>query len=358
MTPNAYDVAQRLSGSRRVSVSSGWYRLRGICHGGESLPGSLAIRDFRDGGIAVKCWKNCDRKRIIDALERSTGWKLGGQQQAGREKNPPPVMKSPPSIDRVRQARHLNLWTMRKRVPVDPSHPARLWAGARSLYWSQIPWPDSVQWLDSSLIHPLHEGAGAILAAFAPPQAWLTAWPNLPKPSAVELISVDDRGEPALDRPKTDGGRSKRTYGSRTGALCLLGEPRPKVAAGLVLAEGIADALSLAARETDTVAALGGTSGMLTGELDSYFEGFQRIKVVADSDKAGIAAARAIRRRLGTERLRAVTIGNADDPADAAAIEGISEIEDLEPIREFAADLRNEGLPSWEAARQAIQLVK
>ena len=357
MTPNAYDVAQRLSGSRRVSISGGWYRLRGICHGGESLPGSLAIRDFRDGGIAVKCWKNCDRKRIMDALERSTGWKLGGQQN-GREHIPPPVVKSPHRNEQVRQAHHIRLWMKRKRVPLDPSHPARLWAAARSLYWSQIPWPDSIQWLDSSLVHPLHEGAGAILAAFAPPQAWLIAWPNLPRPCAVELISVDENGKPAMDRPKTSGGRSKRTYGTRSGALCLLGEPRPEVAAGLVLAEGIADALSIAARETDTVAALGGTSGMVTGELDGYFEGFRRIKVVADSDKAGMAAARAIRRRLGTERVRAVTIVNADDPADAAAIEGIPNIDDLEPVREFAADLKDEGLPGWEAARQAIQLVK
>lgn len=97
---------------------------------------------------------------------------------------------------------------------------------------------------------------------------------------------------------------------------------------------------------------------MVTGELDGYFEGFRRIKVVADSDKAGMAAARAIRRRLGTERVRAVTIVNADDPADAAAIEGIPNIDDLEPVREFAADLKDEGLPGWEAARQAIQLVK
>jgi hypothetical protein len=174
----------------------------------------------------------------------------------------------------------------------------------------------------------------------------------------VELISVDGNGAPAFDRPESKGGRSKRTYGIRTGALCLLGEPRPEVAAGVVLAEGIADALSLAARETDTVAALGGTSGMVTGELDSYIQGFHRIKVVADSDKAGIAAARAIRRRLGSQRVRAVIIGNAADAADAAAIEGIPDIEDLGAVREFAADLKGEGLPGWEAARQAIQLVK
>ena len=357
MNPRAYDVAQRLSTGRRVSVSNGWYRLRGVCHEGESLPGSLAIRDFSDGGIAVKCWKNCDRQRIMDALERTTGWKLGGPIDSGRENAPSSVRLAPPS-KRVQRANHLRLWALRKRVPVDPSHPARQWAAARSLYWAQIPWPDSVQWLDASQIHPQHEGAGAVVAAFASPQAWLLAWPLLPQPSAVELISIDQVGAPALDRPEGRGGRSKRTFGARTGALCVMGEPRPEFSVGLILAEGIADALSLAARETDTVAAVGGTSGMATGDLDGYVGRFDRVKIVADSDKAGISAARAIRRRLGPKRVKAVTINGADDPADAAANEGIPDVEDLEPVREFTADLRGEGIPTWEAARQAIQLVK
>ena len=346
MNPRAYDVAQRLSTGRRVSVSNGWYRLRGVCHGGESLPGSLAIRDFSDGGIAVKCWKNCDRQRIMDALERTTGWKLGGPIDSGRENAPSSVRLAPPS-KRVQRANHLRLWALRKRVPA-----------ARSLYWAQIPWPDSVQWLDASQIHPQHEGAGAVVAAFASPQAWLLAWPLLPQPSAVELISIDQVGAPALDRPEGRGGRSKRTFGARTGALCVMGEPRPEFSVGLILAEGIADALSLAARETDTVAAVGGTSGMATGDLDGYVGRFDRVKIVADSDKAGISAARAIRRRLGPKRVKAVTINGADDPADAAANEGIPDVEDLEPVREFTADLRGEGIPTWEAARQAIQLVK
>ena len=97
---------------------------------------------------------------------------------------------------------------------------------------------------------------------------------------------------------------------------------------------------------------------MATGDLDGYIEAFHRIKVVADSDNAGIAAARAIRRRLGAEKVRAVTINGAEDPADAAADQGIPNIDDLEPVRDFAADLKHEGLPAWEAARQAIQLVK
>ena len=201
-----------LSSGRRVSISSGWYRLRGVCHGGESLPGSLAIRDFAGGGIAVKCWKNCDRQRIMDALERATGWKLGGQRDIGRENAPAPV-QSVPRSNRVQRANHLRLWALRRRVPVDPSHPARQWAAARSLYWAQIPWPDSVQWVDASQIHPQHEGAGAVIAAFAPPKAWLWAWPLLPEPSAVELINIDRDGAPALDRPEGSG--SKRPHNCR-----------------------------------------------------------------------------------------------------------------------------------------------
>ena len=353
MIPRAYDIAERLSGGRRVTASNGWYPTRGICHGGDSLPGSLRIKDYPDGqGIAVKCWKHCTREAILLELERATGWSL----KSGRYE--PPDVKPQPTRQKqkTRSKYHLDLWSRRRRVPIDDSHPARLWAANRSLYWSQIPWPDSVQWISAArLNNRKHQGSGAIIAAFAPVQSWMNTWPKIPAPSAVELIHIDDKGQPAMDRPESEGGRAKRTYGVRTGALCMMGDPRPEFSTGLVLTEGVADALALAARDTLTAASVGGTSGMVEGDLDEYVMSFQAVKVVADSDTDGIAAARAVRRRLGRDRIRAVTIDGADDPADAASNIGLCVIEDLEPIREFASDLKREGLPGWEAARLAIQ---
>lgn len=352
MIPKAYDVAERLGSGRRISVSNGWYRVRGICHDGESLPGSLAIRDFPDRqGIAVKCWKGCTRENIIVALERATGWSLNSGKNEPADLTPQPIQRR----QRPQRKYHLDLWSLRSRIPIDDLHPARRWAANRSLYWSQIPWPNSVQWIDATHLHRRHGSAGAIIAAFAAAQSWLNSWPKIPAPSAVELIHVDDKGQPALDRPESEGGMTKRTYGVRKGSLCIMGDPRPEFSTGLALAEGIADALALAARDTFTAASVGGTSGMAEGDLDDYIMTFQAVKVVADSDIDGIAAARAIRRRLGQDHVRAVTIDGAGDPADAAANIGLSDIEDLDPIREFASDLRREGLPGWEAARLAIQ---
>ena len=352
MIPKAYDVAERLGSGRRISVSNGWYRIRGICHSGESLPGSLAIRDFPNGlGIAVKCWKGCTRENILLELERATGWSLNSSQTESADIEPQPTTKT----KEFQRKYHLDLWSLRRRMPIDDLHPGRRWAANRSLYWSQIPWPNSVQWIDANHLHPQHSGAGAIIAAFAPAQSWLDSWPKIPAPSAVELIHVDEKGQPTLDKPQSEGGMTKRTYGVRKGALCIMGDPRPEFSTGLALAEGIADALALAARDTFTAASVGGTSGMAEGDLDDYIMTFQAVKVVADSDTDGIAAARAIRRRLGQGRVRAVTIEGAGDPADAAANIGLSDIEDLDPIREFASDLRREGLPGWEAARLAIQ---
>ena len=74
--------------------------------------------------------------------------------------------------------------------------------------------------------------------AFAPPGQWETAWPRPPVPTGVELVHLDSEGLPALDRPEPENGLSKRSYGIRQGAVCLLGDPRPDSAVGLILVEG------------------------------------------------------------------------------------------------------------------------
>ena len=73
--PTAREIADRLS-ERTVRSSQGWWRVRGICHGGESLPGSLTIADRDRGGIAVHCFVGCERQTVIDTLEVATGWPI------------------------------------------------------------------------------------------------------------------------------------------------------------------------------------------------------------------------------------------------------------------------------------------
>ena len=73
--PSARQIAERLS-DRTVRPSQGWWRTRGVCHGGHSLPGSLTIADRDRGGVSVHCWAGCERQAVIEALETATGWPI------------------------------------------------------------------------------------------------------------------------------------------------------------------------------------------------------------------------------------------------------------------------------------------
>ena len=83
--PTARLIAERLSDGR-PKFSGGWYRVRGVCHKGDPRPdgGSLSLRDGRDR-LIVHCFKDCDRRTVIEALESSTGWTIWnrGSQESG-----------------------------------------------------------------------------------------------------------------------------------------------------------------------------------------------------------------------------------------------------------------------------------
>ena len=101
---------------------------------------------------------------------------------------------------------------------------------------------------------------GALLAQ---PTAWAEAWPFLPTPQAVEIIAIDSDGQPALDRPASADGLGKRTLGAKVGAVLILGNPLVADAELPVrVAEGVADALALAARFAGPAIASMGDAGM------------------------------------------------------------------------------------------------
>ena len=128
-----------------------------------------------------------------------------------------------------------------------------------------------------------HTGAGALVAVAAPP----AAWPNPPQPAAVQLVSIDAEGNPAPDRPADTGGLDKRTLGARDGAVVLLGNPSLAVAVAPVeVAEGLADALALAARADAPAIATLGTGEMVSGNLAHWLADASRVRVYADRDAA------------------------------------------------------------------------
>ena len=353
--PSARTLAESLTDGRPKRSGRGWYSVRGVCHDGGHRPsgGSLSLLDG-DNGLVVKCFKGCDRRTIIEALEASTGLSIwdarDGAQVRICTRRPAPAQAAPAKTSRSHH--HLQLWTDAERVPpASPEHPARRWLAARNLYWPQLPLPAALRWLPAIGRWPEHLGAGAIIALFAPPADWLNAWPRLPWPTAVELVHVDSSGSPALDRP--EDGLSKRTHGSRAGAVCLMGDPRPEASTTgtLLLAEGLADALALAARLPHTTAAVGGTSGLNASTFGRWLSSWASVQLHADADADGLAAARRVGRRV--QNVQLLRMADVKDVADFAASDPLPHV-DLDAARELAADLEAEGLPRWEAARQAV----
>ncbi|MGA7078664.1 MAG: phage/plasmid primase, P4 family [Terriglobales bacterium] len=85
-------VSDTLTFSDAISVidgkgsKGGWYNGRCPAHN-DSTP-SLGIKEYSDGGFAVKCQAGCERKRIIAALEQKTGKKYPNKKKAEKEKRP------------------------------------------------------------------------------------------------------------------------------------------------------------------------------------------------------------------------------------------------------------------------------
>ena len=125
--------------------------------------------------------------------------------------------------------------------------------------------PTQLRWLPASRTRPgPHTGAGSLVALLAKPAEWADAWPrtyrNRRRWRSSPWIS---NGNPALDRPPRDGGLGKRTLGDKTGRVLTLGNPLlGSTDAPVRVAEGVADALALAARFTGPMVASMGDAGM------------------------------------------------------------------------------------------------
>ena len=127
------------------------------------------------------------------------------------------------------------------------------------------------------------------MALLAQPTAWAEAWPFLPNPQAVEIIAVDSDGQPALDRPASADGLGKRTLGSKVGAVLILGNPLVADAELPVrVAEGVADALALAARFAGPAIASMGDAGMTAEGFPQWLAtATAGVVIHVDNDAAG-----------------------------------------------------------------------
>ena len=276
----------------------------------------------------------------------------------GPERTVPPSKNAPDTLQRARQD-----WQNSQPIPMDADHPARRWLAARNLWWPELPLPRAVRWLPRASRWPQHEHVGAVVSLAAAPRHWQETWSKLPPLECLLYVFVDRDGRPVLDRPEASGGRDKRSRGPQLGTVVVLGDPRPGDSCGLALAEGLADALALASRGMDTAVQAVGTSGLknLADQETEWLSEWASVTVWADKDPEGQGARGAAEVRLALQRssrappVSAQTVPSADhkDPADAAASAPLLPL-NLPLVRQVTReDMREHGLPLWEAARQS-----
>ena len=195
----------------------------------------------------------------------------------------------------------------------------------------------------------------------APPDAWTTSWPGLPDLSSAHLVYVDETGSPAVDR-----GLTKRTYAAVQDAVVALGCPLlEQTMAPVDVAEGLADALALAARSPAPAVATLGTSGMSSAIIAQWLATSPDTRVWADRDETREGRAPPGQRYgRGLVRLVNDAGGSATalhtpsphkDPADVAAYIGFNDPGPAWP--EYARTLsETTAWPRWEIARQAMAM--
>ena len=257
--------------------------------------GSFALRldrgswqDFesgKSGGVLdlVVHLEGIDRADAMDWL-RNRGLlptadapRTGASALAPRPTTSRPAPAPAAPIERDADAQRRQQWAQRTwaetaAIPRDGDHPARRWLAARHLWRTEIPAPTPLGWLPAAAHHPArHTGAGSIVVLAAPPAAWLAAWPALPDAQAVQLVAVAQDGSPAAVVSPTAGPLGKQTRGILAGTVTLLGNPIPGDAVDAVrVAEGLADALALAARYAGPAIATLGTAGLWLPVLAEY----------------------------------------------------------------------------------------
>ena len=308
-------ILPSLNGVREQRSRSGWSFFCPLAH--RKRDASAVIWVDGDGWIRVHCF---DCRRDDELRDELVVPHFRGSPPYVPLSAPPAVPRSLSPSSGLPQ----RLWSRCEPIPLDRRHPARRWLSRRSLWDPGAAVPASLRWLPARLGH---QGAGSLVAALASPSAWQAAWPGLPVPGALELLSVDSGGVPALDRPGADGGLSKRTLGGKTGMVFLVGDLSADLSGAPVrVAEGVADALALAAHFPGLAVATLGDAGMSHPLLADWLAGLDRPVVVhADDDPAGRRAAGRLRVSLllrGRD-CRVVLPRGGKDPADVAAALGL-----------------------------------
>ncbi len=342
-----------LRGVKPNRSKNGWSFFCPLEHRKKNAPAAIWVND--EGWISVHCFDCRRNDELREALV---------VPHLRNRPSPPVAPRQPPAPPRPRQQNDYpaRIWGETQTIPFDVGHPARRWFASRNLWRPEVEVPAPLRWLPASRTRPgPHTGAGSLVALLATPATWAEAWPRLPDPQAVEIIAVDREGNPALDRPQQDGGLGKRTLGDKTGAVLILGNPRlASIDAPVRVAEGVADAMALAARFPGPAVASMGDAGMNADGFAGWLASAAAGAIIhADNDAAG---QRAASRLCGGVRIHGGDARAVLPPEvkDAGAVSGMNPFAELTESWPGYADTLVEmnGWPRWEAQRQAALLME
>ena len=257
-------------------------------------------------------------------------------------------------------------WIRRQILPIAdaPDHPIRAWMRRRNLWRDELPLPPSLRWIaaDAPVFRRTHSGVGAIAFPLALINAWREAYPDTPSPTAVQLVCIDADGERA-DYENSQGNRvDKPKFGNARLAVWTIGDVHGD---RVVVCEGAADALALAAREIDPVIATLTTPRPPTAWRDALSV-FDMVTLWPDMDEqdelgrrpgldASVALAQA--RKLAGQPIDVMGVDIGKDAADAAREAPLGSV-DTEELHRFAQELEDEGMIRFEAFRYASTLLK
>ena len=342
-----------LRGVKANRFRGGWSFFCPLEHRKERAPAAIWVND--EGWIAITCF-DCRRN---DELRQT----LVVPHLRDRPPPPAPRQPAPPTRQRPRADFPARIWAETEAITDNAAHPVRRWFANRYLWRPEVEAPAPLRWLPASRTRPgPHTGAGSLVALLATPTAWAQAWPRLPSPGAVEIIAVDRDGNPALDRPQQEGGLGKRTLGDKTGAVLIIGNPLlVSIDAPVRVAEGVADALALAARFTGPAVASMGDAGMnAAGFAEWLASAAAGVIIHADNDDAG---QRAASRLCGGIRIHGGTARAVLPPEGKDAGVVSSSLTPFSPLTtswpSYAHILaETNGWPRWEAQRQAALLME
>ena len=302
----------------------------------------------------------------LSGRSRIGAYSSGSGKTVPSESSYSPANQGSATMTPARSPKETLRWIRRQILPIaDASdHPIRAWMHRRNLWRPELPLPPSLRWIaaDAPVFRRTHSGAGAIAFPLAPVSAWRASYPDSPSPTAVQLVCIDGDGERA-DYKNSQGRRvDKPKFGNARLAVWTIGDVRGD---RVVVCEGAADALALAAREIDPVIATLTTPRppLVWRDALSVFDFVTLWPDMDEQDKLGrrpgldasVALARA--RKLAGQPIDVMGVDIGKDAADAAREAPLGSI-DTEELHRFAQELETEGMIRFEALRYASTLLK